>query len=136
MSKVKREEDGQWKKGSSPNPAGRPRGTGRSVSRLRRVISQLEEMTPDALDNIARSVRREEVEKSVLDTSKWVVTTIPSLSRAATQEESLRESVRARQEDKELREAEIEAIEKSNAPSNRFSSNIIPFKVEDDEDDE
>lgn len=109
-SKAKKETSSPvWKDGESGNPKGRPRGTGRSVSRLRRTITKLEEYVDAAVDNVGRSVNGEDVEKSTLDSSKWVITTIPALSRAATAEEQLRENVRARQEENELRLAEAEA---------------------------
>lgn len=114
----------------SGNPNGRPRGTGRSVSRLRRTITKLEEYVDAAVDNVGRSVNGEDVDKSTLDSSKWVITTIPALSRAATAEEQLRENVRARQEENELRLAEAEAeIARSNNNiidgRKRFSTSYI-----------
>lgn len=130
-----------WKKGESGNRAGRPRGTGRSVSRLRGIITKLEGMSEKALENIDTVVNGGHLDKQVVETSKWVISLIPSMSRAATQEEQLRENVKARKEEMELREKEIEA-QKMAVNGNvidgrsRFSSKIVPFEPdEDDEDD-
>lgn len=125
----------QWKDGESGNPRGRPRGTGRAVSRLRKTITALEELADTSVENIKKSVEGEEVDKTTLDTSKWVITTIPSLSRAATAEEQLRENVKARQEENDIRvkEAEAEIAKASGGSVSRFSTNIIPFKPSEDD---
>lgn len=127
----------RFQKGVASNPAGRPRGTGRSISRLRQTITKLETMVDLALDNVEKVVSGEEVDRHTLETSKWVIATIPSMSRAATQEETFRESVKSRAEDKEFaeRELEVRAKEASNGTNGaRFSPNIIPFNRDDDED--
>ena len=102
----------------------------RAVSRLRKTITALEELADTSVENIKKSVEGEEVDKTTLDTSKWVITTIPSLSRAATAEEQLRENVKARQEENDIRvkEAEAEIAKASSGSVSRFSTNIIPFK--------
>lgn len=132
--------DTTWTKGmASPNPRGNTSRRRRSTSRLRQTISKLEDMVDTALDNVERVVNGEDVDKQAVDTSKWVIATIPSMSRAATQEETLRENVRARQEDKELAEREMELREKELANGTtgaRFSSNIIPFNRSDEEEED
>lgn len=126
----------QFQAGVSGNPNGRPRGTGRSISRLRQTITKLESMVDVALENIEAVVNGDEVARDTLETSKWVVSTIPSMSRAATQEETLRENVKSRREDRELAERELEIREQeaknTGTHGARFSTNIIPFNREED----
>lgn len=57
-------------------------------SKLRDTASKLREIEPTALENIKNSVEGKDVEGKMLDTSKWVITSIIALDRAAAGEEA------------------------------------------------
>lgn len=57
-------------------------------SRLRATAEKLREIEPTALENIKKSVEGEKVESQQLDSSKWVVSSIIALDRAAASEEA------------------------------------------------
>ena len=79
----------QFEKGNTAGK-GRPRGSGTPVTRLRKTLTKLNDMEDSALRNIQDSVEGKEVDKEVLATSKWVVTTAVAIARAAAQEENNR----------------------------------------------
>lgn len=80
----------RFKKGESGNPKGRPKGTGGPVSRLRSTLNKLKGLEPDAIDLISKVIDGEDVDKSQLDTAKWVVSMIGTLTRGAIAEESFK----------------------------------------------
>lgn len=92
-----------WKPGQSGNPNGRPKGTGKPISRLRSMLKKLEEMSDSALDNIKKSVDGEEVDKTILDSSKYVINTVSSLTKACLQEEQFKYEIKKDAEEKENR---------------------------------
>jgi hypothetical protein len=57
-------------------------------SKLRATAEKLREIEPTALENIKKSVEGEKVESQQLDSSKWVVSSIIALDRAAASEEA------------------------------------------------
>lgn len=57
-------------------------------SKLRATAEKLREIEPTALANIKKSVEGEKVETQQLDSSKWVVSSIIALDRAAASEEA------------------------------------------------
>lgn len=57
-------------------------------SKLRATAEKLREIEPTALENIKKSVEGEKVETQQLDSSKWVVSSIIALDRAAASEEA------------------------------------------------
>lgn len=57
-------------------------------SKLRDTASKLRELEPTALENIKNSVEGKEVDQKMLDTSKWIITSIVSVDRAASSEEA------------------------------------------------
>lgn len=76
--------------GADANPDGRPptaTSRGKPISGLRRTLTKLRKLEHDSLDNIERSVRGESVKRETLASSKWVVSTLATLHRAAIQEE-------------------------------------------------
>lgn len=81
------------KGGPSLNPAGRPKETPEQkaaklkMSKLRKTETALMKLNPAALENIRKSVEGEPVDKEVVNTSKWVVTTTVAVSKAAMVEE-------------------------------------------------
>jgi hypothetical protein len=85
-----KEKDHLWGKGRSGNPAGRPKGTGRPMSKLRRTQRKLHEMEDKALENIQKSVEGVDVDKEVLASSKWVIGAIVTVTKAATADEESR----------------------------------------------
>ena len=123
MAKEKRVPATAWQKGqSSPNPAGRPRKTGKPVSKLRSTAAKLRELEPQALENIQKSVEGQQVDKEVLASSKWVVTTMVSVMKSALDEELAVQKIR--KENQELAD-EVED-EQSEEPQVKFSLNMLP----------
>lgn len=119
-----------WKKGGkSPNPAGRTPGRGRPVSRLRTTLARLREMEDQALVNIKNSIDGTEVDSKSLDTSKWVISNIVTVNRAAVADEQLSFNIRAHNDEREEREQE--KMEGTTGNVVRFSPRMI-----DDEDDD
>lgn len=100
---------------------GRPPGRKNKIrSPLRKTQREIEKFEAKALDNIRRSVEGEQVDKEVLSTSKWVVNTKITISRAATAEEQLEHGIRQAED-------EVEEIEKEEAtPRTRFSLHMLP----------
>lgn len=127
MSKKKND----WKKGmESPNPNGRPRGRGRPVSKLRTTLRRLTEMEAEALENIQKVISGEDMNSKTIETSKWLISTIVTVNRAAIADEQLSHNVRAYND--ELEEKEEAKREGTTGKVVRFKS----FSVDDDEDDE
>lgn len=63
-------------------------------SKLRDTASKLREIEPTALENIKNSVEGKDVEAKMLSTSQWVINSIISLDRAASQEEAALTKIR------------------------------------------
>ena len=124
----------KWKKGqSSPNPNGRPKGTGRPISKVRSTLNKLKQLEPDAISVIEKSLKgakgeetEEMVSKSQVDTAKWIISSIGSLTRTALAEESYKSEI-----SKEAKESEGKATGTNDSSSKpvRFTTHII----EDDE---
>ena len=106
-----------WEKGGpSPSPKGRPRGTGRSISRLRSTLNKLKGLEPKAIDVIESALHNDgDVESPQVNTAKWIITSISTLTRAAIAEESFREEVKDKQQ-----ESQEEATGTDNARPLRF----------------
>lgn len=86
-----------------------------SKSKLRATAEKLREIEPTALENIKRSVEGEKVETQQLDSSKWVVSSIIALDRAAASEEASLTKIRLegkRDEDDEADQQEAAEIVK------------------------
>lgn len=111
----------QEKKEAEINKGGRPAGSRNKIrSPLRKTQREIEKFEAKALDNIRRSVEGQQVDKEVLSTSKWVVNTKITISRAATAEEQLEHGIRQAED-------EVEEIEKEEAtPRTRFSLHMLP----------
>ena len=81
----------KWKEGESGNPNGRPAGKPtKPISPLRKTLNKLRDMEEKSLENIRKAVEGTDLDKQQLETSKWVISTVASLTRAATQDEELR----------------------------------------------
>lgn len=63
-------------------------------SKLRKTSDSLRELEPTALLNIKNSVEGKEVESKMLDTSKWIISSIVSIERAASSEEAALTKIR------------------------------------------
>jgi len=112
-----------WPKGKSGNVGGRPKGSGKPVSKLRSTLARLREIEPMALENIKRSVSGEtEIDKEVLANSRWVVTTSVNVLKAAMQEELAIQGIR----EKNTELADEMETEQSTEPSVIFSLNMLP----------
>ncbi|MOA02557.1 hypothetical protein D3C78_1220130 [compost metagenome] len=119
------------KGGPSLNPLGRPRETEEQKanklkkSKLRKAEAELMKLNPRALENIRKSVEGEDIDKEIVNTSKWVVTTTVAVSKAALQEEleinGLKDTkARAAAEDAQADE------EESDQPTAEFSMTMRP----------
>lgn len=78
------------KVGFQPGKSGNPKG-GNKIriikSPLRKTADSLREVEEDALQAIKKSVRGEEVDKTQLDTAKWLIGMIQTLDKSASTEE-------------------------------------------------
>lgn len=119
------------KGGASLNPAGRPKQTPEQKaaklkeSKLRKTEKALLDLNKTALENIRKSVEGEDIDKEVVNTSKWVVTTTVAVSKAAMVEEIELNGLK----DKAGRDALIEAQaedDDSSAPLAEFSLHMLP----------
>lgn len=83
-------------------------------SKLRATAEKLREIEPTALENIKNSVEGEKVETQTLDSSKWVVSSIIALDRAAATEEASLTKIRleGKRETDEEEEQEVAEIVK------------------------
>lgn len=103
------------------NVGGRPPGSKNKIrSPLRKTQREIEKFETKALDNIRRSVEGEEVDKEVLTTSKWVINTKITISRAATAEEQLEHGIRQAEEE------EPEIVPEEEEVRTKFSLHVLP----------
>lgn len=119
MTEPKRMGNPNWSKGMKPqNPNGRPKGAKSGPrSKLRKTLDKLREIEDKALENIKDSVEGKEVDKEVLATSKFVVTTIVTVNRAAVADEESKKML----DDDEDNAPSIE----EEKPKPTFSLNIV-----------
>lgn len=119
------------KGGASLNPAGRPKETPEQKaaklkqSKLRKTEKALLNLNAAALENIRKSVEGEDIDKEVVNTSKWVVTTTVTVSKAAMVEEMELNGLK----DKTARDALTEAQadeDDSSEPIAEFSLHQLP----------
>jgi hypothetical protein len=83
-------------------------------SKLRDTAAKLRELESKCLENIKNSVEGKEVEPKQLDSSKWVINSIISLDRAASQEEAALTKIRleGKRDDSDEDEQEVAEIVK------------------------
>lgn len=81
--------------GKTGNANGRPKGTGKPVSRLRQLERKLKDLTDQSLKLIAQELDFgsgkagiKPVDKEALSTAKWTVTTYTAVRKAAEAEEA------------------------------------------------
>lgn len=119
------------KGGPSLNPQGRPKETPEQKaaklkkSKLRKTENELMKLNPAALENIRKSVEGEAVDKEVVNTSKWVVTTTVAVSKAAMSEEIELNGLKDRDGASGLTEAQSEDDD-SSEPLAEFSLFQLP----------
>ena len=87
-------------------------------SKSRKTEDALRKLEGSALENIKKSVEGETVDKEVLSTSKWIVNTILTVSKAAYSEEEVMNNLRLTLDQAEVEEQEVEKV---GAPVSRFS---------------
>lgn len=76
------------------NVGGRPKGArNKPKSKLRELHDSLMLLQKDALENISKSIKGKEVDKSTLDSSWKLITNLVSVNRAAVADESLQRDV-------------------------------------------
>lgn len=119
------------KGGASLNPAGRPKETPEQKaaklkqSKLRKTEKALINLNPAALENIRKSVEGEDIDKEVVNTSKWVVTTTVTVSKAAMVEEMELNGLKDRSARDALTEAQADEDDASEAIA-EFSLDQLP----------
>lgn len=115
-----------FKKGMrSPNPRGRPKGTGRPISPLRKTFNDSQKNEALAQEILAKVLRGEKVGKEQWDATKFLLGFLISANRAAQQDEAHRAALlREREvEDTEVGGEEVEETPKKEAP--KFQLEIV-----------
>lgn len=119
------------KGGASLNPAGRPKETPEQKaaklkqSKLRKTEKALLNLNAAALENIRKSVEGEDIDKEVVNTSKWVVTTTVTVSKAAMTEEMELNGLKDKAGREALTEAQADEDDASDAIA-EFSLHMLP----------
>jgi hypothetical protein len=122
---------------SNPNPSTRfPKGNRIAAdsgnvakkrirkSKLRKTEEALRKLEPKSLENIELSVNGKEVDKEVLASSKWIITNIMAVGKAAAAEEEMINGTRLMLDQAERDEEEAEEA----VPQTRFSLTVLPTK--------
>lgn len=124
------------KGGASLNPAGRPKETPEQKaaklkqSKLRKTEKALLQLNPAALENIRKSVEGEEIDKEVVNTSKWVVTTTVTVSKAAMTEEMELNGLKDKSGRDALTEAQMDEDDEATGPIAEFSLFQLPSQAQ------
>lgn len=92
-------------------------------SKLRKTLDKLYALEGKAMENIKASVDGAEVDKEMLSTSKWVVTNIMTVTKAAAQDEAEINGLRLEMDKAEAEEQEKE--EQDKAPSGAVFSLFV-----------
>lgn len=80
----------------SPNPTGRPKGSGKKISSLRTIFNKLKKMDQEAIDAIQASLTEgSTIDKDKVQTAKWVITTIATLHKACLSEEEAKTTAKS-----------------------------------------
>lgn len=98
---------------------------GKRVKRspLRKTLAKLQSLEPHALALIEKSVKELEVDKEALQTSKWIVTNLMSLTKSAIQEEEILNDMRLKLAESDREEEE--ATEQEKVPSGAVFSLFV-----------
>ena len=89
-SPIETTNEGVWQAGQSANPAGRPKGSknSRPRSKMRTTLTKLYTLQADAIEIIKESLKKKPVvDKTQLDTAKFVIKAIESLNNTCLREE-------------------------------------------------
>lgn len=107
-----------FKKGmKSPNPRGRPKGTGRPISPLRKTFNVSQKSEDLAQDIVAKVLKGDSVKKDQQDMAKWLLNFLVTANRAAQQDEAHRAALlRANENNEEENEEEDEEEEAPSKP--------------------
>ena len=101
-----------FRPGLSGNLRGRPKKEVDPVikkeSKLRATEKKLHKLTPQSMINIEKSVKGEPVDKEVLTTSKWVITTAAAISKQAMMEELEINGIKDKLAQKEIEDSQAE----------------------------
>lgn len=98
-------------------------------SKLRKTEEALRKLEPKSLENIELSVNGKEVDKEVLASSKWIITNLMAVGKAAAAEEEITNGTRAMLNEAERQEAEAEReAAESEEDKPRFSLVQLPTK--------
>lgn len=105
---------------------------GKRVKRspLRKTLAKLQSLEPHALALIEKSVKELEVDKEALQTSKWIVTNLMSLTKSAIQEEEILNDMRLKLAESDREEEE--AAEQEKVPSGAVFSLFVNEAVKKD----
>lgn len=123
----------------SPNPNGAPKKGERKAdldpvikkqSKLRVTERKLHKLTPQAIQNIEKSVKGESIDKEVLNTSKWVVTTAAAISKQAMMEELEINGIKDKLAQKEIEDSQADDEEGDGLAA--FSLDIVSLPTKDD----
>lgn len=93
-------------------------------SKLRKTLEKLYALEGKAMENVKASVEGQTIDKSMLDTSKWVISNIMNVTKAAAQDEAEINGLRLKMDEAEVAEEEKEAEEA--IPQTRFSLTVLP----------
>lgn len=96
-------------------------------SSLRKTLAKIQELEPKALENIKKSVEGQSIDKSILDTSKWLIQQLQALSKSASQDEAEMNELRW-QADKAEESNEVEEEKEEEEVKPRFSLTVLPKK--------
>lgn len=123
----------RFKPNTSGNPKGLPKGTRtKPKSKLRTTLAALQAMEEDALKNIKENIKRKDVDKEVLATSKWLISSIISVNRAAAADEANILAARVHSDEMKIRAEEKREATNGNVIRARFST----YMDNDDEEEE
>lgn len=107
----------------SPNPRGRPRGTGSPISPLRRTFNTSQKNETLAQEIVTKVLNGTAVKKDQQDMAKWLLSFLVSTNRAASQDEAQRLAAR-------LASAERDEEEKDDGAKDEDLSTPPVFKLE------
>lgn len=113
-----------FKKGESGHPVG---GLPKRVrrSKLRKLLDEIYEITPIAMQNIKRSVEGEQVDKDVLQSSKWAIERAASLTLASVSEEEKNANLKFKHQEAAQAEDEEAEKEESTPKPARFQLTVV-----------
>lgn len=116
------------------NKGGRPHGKKDTLPRIRskegnirKTLKSLQGMEELAIENIKSSLEKDDIDREVVATSKWLLTTLVSMSRAAIAEDSLNFETQVFKTEQMNKEKGDNII--------KFSSKLVKYE-EDEEEDE